>query len=210
MLPACSGDAEEGGHHRRRGGPLGMWVFAELHATCYEQVAPAWNARNPDRPVDPSVTVHPHDDVHDELQLAANSGTGTAVIDSSSNKDFAAERLAVAELSPEADAAVREVLGFDPADMSVRADEAVTEDPEDEFNKYSRTDLFDTLNQVEDGIGHFDAFTNPNLPALDSVFTTVTWTQSREGPGHRTPPTSEARTPGRGCGPLTSGDLVWA
>ena len=112
-----------------------------------------------------------------EVATIGGGGTGTAVVDSSPNKEFAAEWLAFAKLSPEANVAVWEVLGFDPANMAVWEDEAVTKNPENKFNRYFRTNLFDTLNQVKDDIGHFDAFTNANLPALDSVFTTVTWTE---------------------------------
>ena len=36
------------------------------------------------------------------------------------------------------------------------------------------------LNEVEDEIGHFDSFTNPNLPAVDNAFTTVTYTEIYE------------------------------
>ena len=53
-----------------------MWVFAELHATYYEQMAKQWNEQNPDRPIDLKVTVYPYEDMHNKLQLAANSGSG--------------------------------------------------------------------------------------------------------------------------------------
>ena len=76
VLPACSGDAQEEAAADGGPVPLEMWVFAELHATYYEQMAQAWNERNPDRPVDLSVTVYPYDDMHNKLQLAANSGSG--------------------------------------------------------------------------------------------------------------------------------------
>ena len=55
-----------------------MWVFAELHATYYEQMAEQWNEKNPDRPIDLEVTVYPYDDMHNKLQLAVNSGSGPA------------------------------------------------------------------------------------------------------------------------------------
>jgi arabinosaccharide transport system substrate-binding protein len=104
-------------------------------------------------------------------------GTGTAVIESSSKKDIAAEWLAFAKLSPEANVAVWEVLGFDPVNMAVWEDEEVTKNPENKFNKYFQTNLFDVLNSVKEDIGHFESFTNPNLPAVDNIFTTTTWTQ---------------------------------
>ncbi len=112
-----------------------------------------------------------------EVATIGGGGTGTAVVESSEHKDFAAEWLAFAKLSPEANVAVWEVLGFDPVNMAVWEDEAVTHDPENKFNKYFRTNLFDVLNEVKDEIGHFGGFTNPNLPALNNVVTTVTWTE---------------------------------
>ncbi|WNB84563.1 extracellular solute-binding protein [Cellulomonas sp. ATA003] len=112
-----------------------------------------------------------------DVATIGGGGTGTAVVESSDNADFAAEWLAFAKLSPEANVAVWEVLGFDPVNMAVWEDEEVTKNPDNKFNQYFRTNLFDTLNEVADEIGHFEAFTNPNLPALDNMFTTVTWTE---------------------------------
>ena len=112
-----------------------------------------------------------------EVATIGGGGTGTAVIDSSPDKEFAMEWLAFAKLSPEANVAVWEVLGFDPVNMSVWEDKEVTHNPENKFNKYFQTNLFDVLNEVKGDIGHFESFTNANLPAVDDVFTTVTFTQ---------------------------------
>lgn len=112
-----------------------------------------------------------------DVATIGGGGTGTAVVESSEHKDFAAEWLAFAKLSPEANVAVWQVLGFDPVNMSVWEDEAVTHDPENKFNKYFKTNMFDVLNSVADEIGHFEGFANPNLPAVNNVFTTVTWTE---------------------------------
>ena len=86
-----------------------------------------------------------------DVATIGGGGTGTAVIESSKKKDFAAEWLAFAKLSPEANVAVWEVLGFDPVNMSVWEDEAVTHNPDNKFNKYFKTNLFDVLNEVKDG-----------------------------------------------------------
>ena len=112
-----------------------------------------------------------------EVATIGGGGTGTAVTEASPNKEFAAEWLAFAKLSPEANVAVWEVLGFDPVNMSVWEDEEVTKNPENKFNKYFQTNLFDVLNEVKDEIGHFESFSNPNLPAVDNIFTTVTFTE---------------------------------
>jgi arabinosaccharide transport system substrate-binding protein len=112
-----------------------------------------------------------------EVATIGGGGTGAAVPEASPNKEIAQEWLAFAKLSPEANVAVWEVLGFDPVNMSVWEDKKVTHNPDNRFNKYFQTNLFDVLNSVKDDIGHFEAFTNPNLPAVDDVFTTVTYTQ---------------------------------
>jgi arabinosaccharide transport system substrate-binding protein len=110
-----------------------------------------------------------------EVATIGGGGTGTAVIDSSPDKEFATEWLAFAKLSPEANVAVWEELGFDPVNMSVWEDKEVTHNPENKFNKYFRTNLFDVLNEVKGDIGHFESFEDPNLPKVDEVFTTSTY-----------------------------------
>ncbi|MBW8762513.1 MAG: extracellular solute-binding protein [Microbacterium sp.] len=101
-------------------------------------------------------------------------GTGTTVLRGTEHEELAAEFLAYAKLSLEANVAVWEVLGFDPVNMSVWEDEKVTHNPENKFNKYFQTNLFDVLNSVKDGIGHFESFSNPNLPQVDNQFRTIT------------------------------------
>lgn len=112
-----------------------------------------------------------------EVATIGGGGTGTAVPEASPNKDIAQEWLAFAKLSPEANVAVWEVLGFDPVNMSVWQDEEVTHNPKNRFNKYFQTNLFDVLNQYKGDIGHFESFTNPNLPEVDDQMTTVTYTE---------------------------------
>ena len=112
-----------------------------------------------------------------EVATIGGGGTGTAVPEASPNKDIAQEWLAFAKLSPEANVAVWEVLGFDPVNMSIWEDKEVTHNPKNRFNKYFQTNLFDVLNQYKGDIGHFESFTNPNLPEVDDQMTTVTYTE---------------------------------
>ncbi|MFD2797082.1 ABC transporter substrate-binding protein [Promicromonospora vindobonensis] len=108
------------------------------------------------------------------VQTIGGGGTGAAVPAVSPNKDLAADWLAFAKLSPEANVAVWEVLGFDPVNMAVWEDEEVTDNPENKFNKYFQNNLFDVLREVQDGIGHFESFSDPNWPTVDDTFRTVT------------------------------------
>jgi arabinosaccharide transport system substrate-binding protein len=114
------------------------------------------------------------------VQTIGGGGTGTAVIGSSPVADIAADWLAFAKLSPEANVAVWEELGFDPVNMSVWEDEAVTHNPDNKFNKYFQTNLFDVLNEVKDGIGHWESFSSPNWPSVDNLFRTVTLNEAFE------------------------------
>lgn len=109
-----------------------------------------------------------------EFQTIGGGGTGTAIPAASPNQDLASEWLAFAKLSPEANVAVWEELGFDPVNMAVWEDEEVTKNPENKFNKYFETNLFDVLNEVKDGIGHLESFSDPAWPSVDNTFTTVT------------------------------------
>ncbi|MGL3150296.1 ABC transporter substrate-binding protein [Microbacterium sp. A82] len=109
-----------------------------------------------------------------EVLTIGGGGTGTSVMAASENKELASEFLAFTKLSLDANVAVWEVLGFDPVNMSVWEDEAVTHNPDNKFNQYFQTNLFDVLNSVKDGIGHFQSFSNENLPTVDNQFRTVT------------------------------------
>lgn len=109
-----------------------------------------------------------------ETLTIGGGGTGMAVAAASENLELATEFNAFAKLSLPANIAVWEVLGFDPVNMSVWEDEAITHNPDNKFNQYFTTNLFDVLNSVKDGIGHLNSFANPNLPAVDNWFRTVT------------------------------------
>jgi len=109
-----------------------------------------------------------------DVLTIGGGGTGTSVMAASENKDLASEFLAYTKLSLDANVAVWEVLGFDPVNMSVWEDEEVTQNPDNKFNEYFQTNLFDVLNSVKGGIGHFESFSNENLPTVDNQFRTVT------------------------------------
>lgn len=114
------------------------------------------------------------------VQTIGGGGTGTSVIGSSPVAALAADWLAFAKLSPEANVAVWEVLGFDPVNMSVWQDEEITHNPDNKFNAYFQTNLFDVLNETADGIGHWESFTSPNWPSVDNLFRTVTLNEAYE------------------------------
>ena len=112
-----------------------------------------------------------------EVATIGGGGTGTSVPAASPDSEFAAEWLAFAKLSPEANVAVWEILGFDPVNMEVWQDEEVTHAEDNKFNEYFQTNLFDVLNEYQGEIGHFEGFTNPDWPSIDNQFTTVTFNE---------------------------------
>lgn len=164
-IPGGSPDAEEAY------GAINNGDFAAI-------VYPAWYTSRfvdymPDLAGKVAIAPAPQIEGSDTLTIGGG-GTGTAVMAASENAELAAEFNAFAKLSLPANVAVWEVLGFDPVNMSVWEDNAVTHNPDNKFNQYFTTNLFDTLNSVKDGIGHFQSFANPNLPAVDNWFRTVT------------------------------------
>ena len=108
------------------------------------------------------------------VQSIGGGGTGTAIIKSSENADLAAEVFAFIKLSEEANVDVWNVLGFDPVNTDVWADTAVTQNPENKFVAYFATYPFDALNEMKDGIGALDIFTNETWPSINSIFSTTT------------------------------------
>ena len=101
-------------------------------------------------------------------------GTGTAVVAGKDNADLAAEFLAYAKLSYEGNVMIWELLGFDPCNMSVWEDEAVTHNEENQFVQYFVNNPFEVLLQIKDGIGGLDSHASSSYPSINTMFTTVT------------------------------------
>lgn len=81
-----------------------------------------------------------------------DGGTGTVVTKTAKNKQIAKEFLAFAKLSEEGTTAIWEDLGFDPANMDLWSNEAVTHNPDNQYVKYFKTNPFDTLTEIKDEI----------------------------------------------------------
>lgn len=170
-IPGGSPDSEEG---------YGAINNGDYAAVVY----PAWYTSRfvdymPDLEGDIAIAPAPVVEGSDVLTIGGG-GTGMSIPKGSPNEELAADWLAYAKLSPEANVAVWEVLGFDPVNMAVWEDEAVTHNPDNKFNQYFQTNVFDVLNEVKDGISHFEGFANPDLPAVNNTFTTVTLTEIYE------------------------------
>ena len=111
---------------------------------------------------------------NDAVQTIGGGGTGTAVVASGENADLAADVFAFIKLSDEANVEVWNVLGFDPVNTEVWTDKEITENPDNQYVKYFNTKPFDTLLEVQDGIGLLDCYTDEKMPSINNVFTTQT------------------------------------
>ena len=111
---------------------------------------------------------------NDAVKTIGGGGTGTAVVASSPNADLAAEVFAYIKLSDTANVEVWNVLGFDPVNTEVWTQTDITENPDNQYVKYFNTKPFDTLLEVQDGIGLLDCYTDEKMPSINNVFTTQT------------------------------------
>ena len=55
---------------------LEMWTFVELHGNHFQDMCDKWNAENPDRQITLNVNVLPYEEMHNNLQIALQSGEG--------------------------------------------------------------------------------------------------------------------------------------
>jgi len=106
------------------------------------------------------------------VETIGGGGTGTAVPVGAAHPELAKEFLAFAKLSEFANVQVWEQLGFDPVNMSVWTDEAVTHNPDNEFVQYFSNNPFDALNQVKDGIGLLESQKRDGFPVIHSLINT--------------------------------------
>lgn len=111
---------------------------------------------------------------NDAVKTIGGGGTGTAVVASGENADLAADVFAFIKLSDEANVEVWNVLGFDPVNTEVWKQTDITENPDNQYVKYFNTKPFDTLLEVQDGIGLLDCYTDEKMPSINNVFTTQT------------------------------------
>lgn len=55
---------------------LNLWVFAAQHVEFYQDAAESWNEEYPDKPINLIVETYPYDQMHNNLLLALQSGSG--------------------------------------------------------------------------------------------------------------------------------------
>lgn len=88
-----------------------------------------------------------------DVPMVLQGGTGTSVCAQSEHADLAKEFLAWAKLSEDGNRLIWDLLGFDPINVSLWADEEMTHNPDNKFVAYFVNNPFDALNAVKDTYG---------------------------------------------------------
>jgi len=101
-------------------------------------------------------------------------GTGTAVVKNKANAELAAEFLAYAKLSYDANVMVWEVLGFDPVNMSIWEDESITHNEDNKYIQYFLNNPFDVLNEIKESIALLESQTSSKFPSINDYFVATT------------------------------------
>lgn len=104
-------------------------------------------------------------------QSYGGGGTGTVVTKEAVNAELAAEWLCWAKLGEVGNEQIWNVLGFDPCNMDLWKDEALTKNPDNKFIQYfSKTNPFDLLNTLD----FVTIKSNGGVPTVNNVVNTVT------------------------------------
>ncbi|WP_053360861.1 extracellular solute-binding protein [Bacillus sp. FJAT-27251] len=74
--PANSEDVKTAGDDIENATELTFWTFAGTHATFYANAAERWNEQNPDKPIKLTAETYPFDQMHNNLLMALQSGSG--------------------------------------------------------------------------------------------------------------------------------------
>lgn len=109
-----------------------------------------------------------------KAKSVGGGGTGTVVIKAKENAALTAEFLAFAKLSEEASIEQWETLGNDPCNMAIWSNEAITQNPDNQFLQYYANNPFDVLNEIEDGIALLYSQTTVAYPSISNEFNTIT------------------------------------
>lgn len=84
VLVACSGDSSSSqpeeseviGSDAENATELTYWTFVELHMDFFKDAVPRWNKAHPDRQIKLVAETFPYDQMHNNLLLSLQSGTG--------------------------------------------------------------------------------------------------------------------------------------
>lgn len=109
-----------------------------------------------------------------QSQSVGLGGTGTVVVKDNENYDLAAQFDVYAKATKAAAEKIWSELGFDPCNMEVWTDTAVTHDANNKFNQYFLTNAFDTLLAINEIKG---VASTSISPTINTYLDTTLWNE---------------------------------
>ncbi|MBQ8973520.1 MAG: extracellular solute-binding protein [Clostridia bacterium] len=110
-----------------------------------------------------------------QLHSIGQGGTGTVVYANGTDPELCAEFLAFAKVSPEGEAQIWEVLGFDPCNTSIWDDDAIMKTDDNKFNQYFIGYPIDALLPIKDEIGYI--VSTSISPTINNYLDTTLWNE---------------------------------
>ncbi len=110
-----------------------------------------------------------------QLQSIGQGGTGTVVYANGTNPSLCAEFLAFAKVSPEGEAQIWDVMGFDPCNTSIWDDASIMKTDDNKFNQYFIGYPIDALLPIKDSIGYI--VSTSISPTINSYLGSTLWNE---------------------------------
>ncbi len=110
-----------------------------------------------------------------QLQSIDQGGTGTVIYANGTNPEMCAEFVAFAKVSPEGEAQIWDVMGFDPCNTSIWDDASIMKTDDNKFNQYFIGYPIDALLPIKDSIG-FIVSTSIS-PTINNYLGTTLWNE---------------------------------
>ena len=110
-----------------------------------------------------------------QIRSIGQGGTGTVVYANGVNPDLCAEFLAYAKVSPEGEAQIWSVLGFDPCNTSIWDDAAIMKTDDNAFNQYFIGYPIDALLPLKTEIGYI--LSTSISPTINNYLGTTLWNE---------------------------------
>ena len=110
-----------------------------------------------------------------QLQSIGQGGTGTVVYANGTNPALCAEFLAFAKVSPEGEAQIWDVMGFDPCNTAIWDDASIMKTDDNKFNQYFIGYPIDALLPIKDSIGYI--VSTSISPTINSYLGSTLWNE---------------------------------
>ena len=110
-----------------------------------------------------------------QIRSIGQGGTGTVVYANGTNPELCAEFLAYAKVSPEGEAQIWSVLGFDPCNTSIWDDASIMKTDDNAFNQYFIGYPIDALIPLKAEIGY--VLSTSISPTINNYLGTTLWNE---------------------------------